>query len=139
MRRSTWLRIAAVVTVLCALGHTSGYPWTPAVGAAEQPILDGMRHVSFPIFGSVRTYWDFYQGFALGITVLLLVLSVLMWQLASAAKAASTHVRPATLTLFIGFLFYGVTIAKYFFILPMVLVAIIVICLGVALVARPDA
>src|ERR1017187_4088824 len=88
------LRIAAVLTILYFAGHTSGVPWTPAVGPQEMPVLEAMKGHSFEIEGAKRTYWDFYFGFGVIISDFMLVQAVVLWQLGSLAKTDPLRVRP---------------------------------------------
>ena len=84
-----WLRAAAAVTLLYALGHALGglESWSPI---SANPTLDAMRTFEFDVMGRMRTYLDFYLGFGHIITVLLLLQAVLLWQLA-AATAPEAH------------------------------------------------
>ena len=78
MRASMFYRIAAVLLLLLDAGHTSGFPWSDPAWAVD---LGPMRSTHFYILGFDRTYWDFYVGFGLTISVILLLAAVLAWQL----------------------------------------------------------
>src|SRR5690242_5436793 len=81
MSASTRLRIASIVAFVYWIGHTAGAPWTPARGAAEAAAIDALRSLHFVVQGFSRSYWDFYVGFGVAISVFLLVQAVLLWQL----------------------------------------------------------
>jgi hypothetical protein len=138
MKRSTWLRISAVVTLLWATGHTLGFPWTPVHNADADAVVGGMRAIKLSVEGTSRTYWDFYQGFGLSITGFLVVQAVILWQLASLAREGARDVRAVTAALFIGSLFNGAIVVRYFFVAPLILVATLVVCLAIALFGRAD-
>src|SRR5260370_24523196 len=78
MRASTLYRIAAVLLLLFDAGHTSGFPWSDPKWGVD---LASMRSTHFYIMGFSRTYWDFYLGFGLFVSVFLLLAVVLAWQL----------------------------------------------------------
>jgi hypothetical protein len=57
-----WLRAAACVTALLAVGHLLGSPWTPATNAEGQRLIDAMGSYHFDAMGFNRSYLDFYEG-----------------------------------------------------------------------------
>ena len=132
MNASLFLRIAAVLTFLYFAGHTSGIPWTPAVGPQEVPVLDAMKGHSFDVVGSARSYWDFYYGFGITISALLLGMAVVLWQVGSLARTDAMRVRPMVATLFVVFVIDAFLAWKYFFIIPLVNAVAICVCLAVA-------
>ena len=87
------LRTASGLTLLFAVGHAMGAmdSWSPA---GETDVLRAMRAFQFDVMGATRTYWHFYIGFGLYITVLLLLQAVLLWQLASLVRVDPSRVRP---------------------------------------------
>ena len=134
------LRAAAVITLVYFAGHTLGMPWTPAVGPQEVALLESMKSHRFDVMGSSRTYWDFYYGFGLVISGFLLVQAVVLWQLASRAKADPVGVRPIIASFFVSFLVNAILVWKFFFTVPLIMAIAITLCLGVAFVsARPSA
>ena len=72
MKYSHSLRIASVIALLFAIGHTMGAmeSWSPP---GETAVLDAMRSFRFDAMGVSRTYSDFYFGFGLIISVFLLL------------------------------------------------------------------
>ena len=85
-------RIASVLIVVLDLGHTSGYPWSDPAWGVD---LHAMQSSHFNVLGFSRTYWNFYVGFGLSITVFLLLPALIAWQLGNASPAdrrgASPH------------------------------------------------
>jgi hypothetical protein len=134
MKSSTFLRIASVITLLYCAGHTAGMPWTPADGPAEKPLLDAMKAHSFDALGSERTYWDFYFGFGVIISVYLLVQAVVLWQLGSLATSQPSRVRPITASFFVAFIVNAFLAWKYFFAIPVIMTVAISACLALAFV-----
>ena len=126
-----WLRIASVLTLVFAAGHAMGAAdsWSPA---GETDVLRAMRTFEFEVMGIRRTYWHFYYGFGIYITILLAVLGVLMWQLASI-----THV---TLASMIGSLAVASALGtgvlwRYIFPVPALFSLLIAASLSLAFVA----
>jgi hypothetical protein len=126
------LRFAAILSLLYALGHSAGFPWTPSMGVGADTVVRGMRSVRFDVFGTSRTYWDFYQGFGLTLSVLQLLGSVVLWLLARLAPSAPAQVRPFVLAFFVASLAQLVLVVRYFFLPPIVLCVVIAVCLGLA-------
>lgn len=81
MSATTLYRVAAVIFVLFALGHTVGFlslkPPTPEASA----VWDGMNHVRFDVRGSSFSYGEFYRAFGLSCTVSMLFSAWLAWEL----------------------------------------------------------
>jgi hypothetical protein len=73
-------RIAAVLILLFAVGHTSGFR-QPDPDWKADALLTSMRSLHFDCQGISRIYWDFYVGVGLIQTVFLLFAAILAWQL----------------------------------------------------------
>ena len=134
MKAFHFLRIAAVLTLLYCGGHTSGIPWTPYTDAEATAVLETMKSHSFEEQGFKGTYWDLYFGFGLIISVYLLVQAVVLWQVASLAKADAVRVRPILVSFLIAFVINAALSWKYFVVVPVVMAGLIAICLAIAFV-----
>lgn len=132
MTPSFWLRSASVLTLLLALGHATGYPWTPDQGAESMAVVARMQSVHFEVIGVQRSYWDFYVGFGHTITVWLLLLAGLFWLLPTAVPdpGRARTVLAVMLAAFVAVV--GLDLV-YFFAAPLVLAIAIAVCLGFAL------
>ena len=76
MKASLLYRIASVLLLLFAIGHTLGFRQTnPEWGVG--PLIDSMRSIHFDAQGFSRTYWDFFSAFGLFFSVFLLFTAVL--------------------------------------------------------------
>jgi hypothetical protein len=132
------LRTASVVALLFAVGHTSGSPWTPSEEPGAASVVEAMKSVSFDVMGTNRSYWEFYFGFGLSISVYMFAQAVFLWLLASLAKTQPASVRPFLAVLLVSYAANGFLAWRYFFVLPLVLSVVMVICLSLALLAsRP--
>jgi hypothetical protein len=93
-----------------------------------------MKSQTFEAEGFTRTYWDFYVGFGIIISVFLLLQAVVLWQLGSLAKTNTSGVRP----MIVSFLAASIVNAglgwTYFFAVPAAMAAAIALSLLIALV-----
>ena len=132
MSTSAILRIAAIVAFLFFAGHTAGVPWTPGSEAKSTEIANLLKSLPVPDIEPARTYWDFYFGFGLSISVYLCALAVLLWQTASLSIRYPSAAKPIMLTLFLSYLFVGILAAKFFFAIPAVSAALVCILIAIA-------
>ena len=126
MKASAFYRIAAGLMLLMDVGHTSGFPWSDPKWGVD---LGAMRSTHFDILGSSRTYWDFYVGFGLFVTVYLLLAVVLAWQLGGLPAETLATMRGVAWALPLCFAAITVLSWRYFFIIPIVFSAVITVCL----------
>ncbi|PYQ59589.1 MAG: hypothetical protein DMF58_11085 [Acidobacteria bacterium] len=131
MKASLLFRIASVLLVLFALGHTFGFlhfkPPTPE-GLA---VRDAMNNVHFRVGGGSFSYGGFYIGFGLFVTAYLLFSAVLAWQISSMTIRAPQAVTSIGWSLFAVQLASLVLSLIYFSLPPAVFSALIAVCLGV--------
>lgn len=125
-----WLRAASIVTFLYALGHTLGarQSWSPS---GETEVLQAMRTFQFDAMGATRTYFDFYLGFGLYISILMLLEAVLIWQLAAQDRDGG-RVRPMIGALVLANLAGTLVAWRFIFILPTIFSVAVTVCLMVA-------
>jgi hypothetical protein len=130
MKATLLFRIAAVLLILFATGHTIGFlsftPPTPE-GVA---VRDAMNNVHFQVRSHTYSYGGFYRGFGLFVTAYLLFSAFLAWQLGSLAAKYPQAVRP------LGWILCTVQIASlilsaiYFSGAPAISSALVAACLG---------
>ena len=128
MKASLLYRIASVLLVLFALGHTFGFRRTRPEWRVE-PLLASMRENHFLVDGFSRTYWDFYVGFGLFVSALLLFAALVSWQLGGLAADAWVLMHGTAWALAICFAVVTVLSWRYFFIAPLVFSIAITTCL----------
>lgn len=129
MRATLLLRIASVLAFLHAAGHTiGGVLGKPRNGAEEIAVIDTMKEHFFHVMGSIRSYWDFFFGYGVNASVVMLVTAIVFWQLGTIAKSNSMQVRPIILVLGLQFLVTAAIAWRYFFIAPAVMEIVIAIC-----------
>ena len=133
MKPHILLRTASALTLVHALLNTfAGLLSGTSKNQDEVALLNSMKALRFDAMGSLRTYWDFYFGFGLFLTVNLLLISVLLWQLSSLVKAEPEIARPFIGLLCVAFLAFAVLSWLYFFIAPLIIEGVIALLLGFA-------
>src|SRR5690349_12337051 len=93
MTTTLFLRIASAISLIFTLGHTAGglQKWSPM---GDNEVLRSMTAVRFNAMGANRSYLDFYMGFGWSLSVVMLMQTVLLWQIASLARTNPASVRP---------------------------------------------
>jgi hypothetical protein len=82
MRSPTlWYRIAAVAYAIFTFGHTVGAASGATRGPEEEAALKLLGAYTFDIMGVTRSHLDFYQGLGWLLSVNLMLLTALCWQL----------------------------------------------------------
>ena len=128
MKASLFYRIASVLLVLFALGHTLGFRQNnPAWGADAVLVL--MRSVHFDALGFNRTYWDFFSAFGFFFSVFLVFAGVLSWQLSSLPAETLARIRGVAWALAICFVAVTALSWRFAFTIPIVFSTLITMCL----------
>lgn len=128
------MRIAAVLTFIHAVLHTIGGVFGRTEPGAAAIAVQAMKANEFLLMGNVRSYWAFYRGLGLGITIFLLSESIIFWQLASLAKWEAKRVRPLLVTFAVAYAAFAINSYTYFFIGPVIAEVLIVASLVLAIV-----
>lgn len=133
MTSRTGFRIAAVIFLLFAAGHTFGFlSFRPATPEA-QAVWNGMQNVRFggtaaeaPRF----SYGDFYIGFGLTITAFLLFQGWLAWVCGEMASKGLPESRSIGLALALLQIVGGAVSLKFFSMGPAIFSALLALLLG---------
>jgi hypothetical protein len=131
MKISLFYRIASALLILMAVGHTLGFRRVDPHWGIDS-IIATLRSTHFNVQGFNHTYWDFYTGFGLFVTVLLVFVAVLAWQLGGLPKDSLSAMPGITWGLAACFVLVTFLSWRYFFILPVVFSSVITICLILA-------
>jgi hypothetical protein len=136
MKAWIWLRGLAGVLALFAAGHTLGTA-VPRVtrGPRQAAVFAAMQSFRFPVMGFTRTYWEFYRGFALIISLQLLVMTAFAWQLSTVSRRDPRLALPMAVTLQLGCVGLLVVSWWFFFGGPILMSVIAVLCSTVGVVA----
>jgi hypothetical protein len=130
---AVFLRIAAVLTFLHAILHTVGGVFGRVDPGAAATAVQAMKANQFLLLGHVRSFWDFYRGFGLGLTIFLTSESIVFWQLASVAQKEAGRIRPILITFAVAYSLFAVNSYAYFFIGPVIAEVLIVTSLFLAI------
>jgi hypothetical protein len=133
MRSSTLLRIASVLTFLHAVLHTAGGVFGSPAPGAQQTAVSAMKANQFVVMGFTRSFWDFYLGMGLGVSIFLTVTAIVFWQLGGMAKTDAWRLRPLLATFLAGYIALAVISYKFFFTPPVITELLIALCLGLAI------
>jgi hypothetical protein len=124
MRASVFYRIASVLLMLFAAGHTFGFRQSnPAWGT--DAVLGLMRSVHFDALGFNRTYWDFFSGFGFIFSAFLVFSGVLAWQLSRLTPETLLRIRPIVWNLVVCFVVVTALNWRFAFTVPVVFSALI--------------
>jgi hypothetical protein len=131
MRNATlFYRIASVLFILFAAGHTFGFLAFKPPSAEGLAVRDAMQSVHFQVKGSSFTYGQFYTGFGLYATVYLLFSAFLAWHLGDLARTNPQAIGS------LAWVFAAVQVAslilswRYFLLPPVILSALVATCLA---------
>ena len=131
MKASMFYRIAAVLLLLFAIGHTLGFRQSdPAWGV--DALLGSMRSIHFEVQGLNRTYWDLFVADGFSVGVFYLFAAILAWQLGSLPAATLALMRGTAWAFALCFAAITVVSWTYLFILPIVFSIMITVCLTLA-------
>ena len=128
MKASMFYRIAAVLLLLFAAGHTFGFRQNVPEWGADA-VLALMRSVHFDAQGFTRTYWDFFSAFGFFSSVFLLFAAVLAWLLGGLPAETLSRVRSIAWALAICFVAITALTWRYAFTTPLVFSILITMCL----------
>jgi hypothetical protein len=128
-----WYRALAIVLALFTFGHTVGTRRPVTNAPQERAVVDAMHGYHVPVMGFLRTYWEFYRGFSVSISILLAALMVFAWQVGALSQRNPREAIPLGATLLLACISQAIISCVYFFTAPIVLSILAVICSGVAL------
>jgi hypothetical protein len=128
MKASMFYRIAAVLLLLFAVGHTLGFRQSDPKWGVDA-LLGSMRSIHFDAQGFTRTYWDFFSAFGLFFSVFLLFAAVLAWLLGGLPAETLARVRSIAWALAICFVAVTALSWRYAFTTPIVFSTLITLCL----------
>src|ERR1700689_1291608 len=92
MKASMFYRIAAVLLLFFALGHTLGFRQSDPEWGIDA-LLGSMRSRHFDVQGFDRTYWDIFPAAGFSVGVFYLFAAVLAWQMGGLPAATRSQLR----------------------------------------------
>jgi hypothetical protein len=131
MKASVFYRIAAVLLLLFAVGHTLGFRQSDP-GWGVDSLLVSMRSIHFDVQGFSRTYWDLFEAAGFSVGVLYVFAAILAWQLAGLPAATLARMRATTWSFAVCFAVLTIVSWRFLFIIPIAFSFAITVCLTAA-------
>jgi hypothetical protein len=129
MKPVIFLRVASILTLIHAVLHTIGGVFGDIGPGAASIAVAAMKVNTFPLMGHTRSFWDFYHGMGIGVSISLTVEGTAFWVLGSLAKRDAAQLRPILATFAVGYLALSVNSYTYFFLGPVIAEILIAACL----------
>ena len=131
MKAAMLYRIAAVLLLLFAVGHTLGFRHAEPVWGVDG-LLSSLRSTHFDVQGFDRTFWDFFVAAGLSAGVFYLFAAILAWQLGGLPVATLALMRGTAWAFALSFAGITVVSWRYLFIVPVAFSIAITACLTAA-------
>ena len=131
LKASMFYRIAAVLLLLFAVGHTLGFRQSDPKWGVDA-LLGSMRSVHFDVQGFNRTYWDLFVAAGFSVGVFYLFAAILAWQLGGLPAATLALMRGTAWAFALCFAAITVVSWRYLFIIPIAFSIVITLCLTAA-------
>src|SRR6202051_1053240 len=128
MKASLFYRIAAVLLLLFAVGHTHGFRQSDPTWGVDT-LLGSMRSIHFDVQGFSRTYWDLFVAAGISVGVFYFFAAVLALQLGGLSAETVALMRGTAWAFAVCFAAITVVSWRYLFILPIVFSIVITLCL----------
>ncbi|MGO9438309.1 MAG: LIC_13387 family protein [Terracidiphilus sp.] len=140
MKPVIFLRVASILTLIHAVLHTIGGVFGDIGPGAASIAVAAMKANTFPLMGHTRSFWDFYRGMGIGVSISLTMEGTALWLLGSVATRDATRLRPTLATFAVGYLALSVNSYTNFFLGPVIAEILIAACLIFAIfTAKPQA
>ena len=131
MKASVFYRVAAVLLLLLAAGHTFGFRQTDPQWGIDT-LLGPMKSIHFQVQGFTRTYWDFFVAAGMSVGVFYLFAAIVAWQLGGLPAETLARVRGMAWALALCFIANAIVCWTYLFAAPIFLSTAIALCLTLA-------
>ena len=131
MKASMFYRIAAVLLLLFAVGHTLGFRQSDPKWGVDA-LLSSMRSIHFDVQGFHRSYWDLFVAAGFSVGVFYLFAAILAWQLGGLPAATLALMRGTAWAFALCFAAITVVSWIYLFIIPIVFSLLVTLCLTAA-------
>jgi hypothetical protein len=131
MKASMLYRIAAVLLLLFAVGHTLGFRQSDPQWGVDA-LLGSMQSIHFEVQGFKRTYWDLFVAAGFSVGVFFLFAAILAWQLGGLPAPTLALMRGTRWAFALCFAAITVVSWRYLFILPIAFSIVITLCLTAA-------
>jgi len=131
MRPTLLYRAAAVLLVFFAIGHTVSFSQVDPQWGIDAVVAQ-MKATTFQVIGTQRTYWDFFLGFGLFVSVLKLFAALVAWQLATVDRVVLARMGLLRWGFMLAFVGLAALSWQYLFLIPLIFSVAIAACLALA-------
>lgn len=112
-------RLATYLLLFFAFVHTAGGLFGQREGSAEaEAVFHAMKVVTFTMMGATCSWYGFWLGFGLLVTVFFLFAAVVTWQLGGMTRAERQPLQPIAWALCVSFVATSALSWTYFFAAP---------------------
>lgn len=139
MKASLLYRIAAVLLLLFAAGHTLGFQQADPKWGVDV-LLASMRSIHFDVLGFNRSYWDFFVAAGYSVGVFYLFAAILAWQMGSLPATLLVAMRGTAWAFAVCFAAITALSWRFLFTVPIAFSSVITLLLTAAawLSSRPS-
>lgn len=123
-------RVSSVLLLLYATGHQLGFRRVDPKWNADATVT--AMKTTFLVQGRTRSYWDFFSGFGLFCTGLLLFSAILAWQLGGLPPDVLSRLRLVRWAFAACFIALTIMTWRYFFPAPTIFSALVALSLALA-------
>lgn len=131
MKHSVLYRISSILLLLFAAGHTFGFRQIDPKWGVDG-LVQSMKTIRFNADGFDRSYYDFFVGFGLFVTVLMVFAAIVTWQFGGLPAETLAAMRLSAWGFVVCFAVVAYLSWRYFFAVPVVFSVAIVLCLAAA-------
>jgi hypothetical protein len=118
MNAARLYKVTSILLLLFGVGHTSGLYRHQDFGMEGNQVFDAMHVVPIQVMGRAHTFWDFYVGFGLLVSVLFFFTGVLAWQLGALCDRQKEVVKVLAWPFFLCQAVVAVLCCTNFFLMP---------------------
>ena len=116
MKPKILLRVASVLMLLHAIGHTFGvYGWKNPVNPQHEAVINAMVNDSYPFMGKLGGMGKFYEGFGYACTVAMLLIVAILWLASDVTETTAELVRKILIVMTLILMAWGTVEVIYFF------------------------
>ncbi|EMY77459.1 hypothetical protein LEP1GSC060_2834 [Leptospira weilii serovar Ranarum str. ICFT] len=119
MKPKLFIRIASVLMLVFAIGHSIGHFTRYNTTDSEAlNAISKMQQTRIPMDGVTSTYDQFYTGMSLNLSIVLIFLTILLWLLSNLSESNPNAALKLLIPVFFCITCFGVTGFLYFFPVP---------------------
>ena len=137
MKAILFYRVAAILLLLFAIGHTLGFRQSNPEWGADA-LLASMQSVHFSVQGFDRSYWDLFTAAGFTVGAFYLFSAALAWQLSKLQPQILALMRSTTWAFALCFAAITILSYRYLFALPIVVSGLITASLVAAAWFSPE-